>query len=193
MNQPFLYLLLDAFPTFVQKVCRAASLNILQGVGGRSSVCPSFSLAAINKEKPTAGSIGSGACLLMCKVIIYMARVCSSKGRGKSPGSCAALQEPWCCAGQCSRPAPPLLPPLFALNVLWLNRDASLRSEHNCNLFVQQTGGVFFSSCMVPHGLIARGAPGFGFAAPHLLRVLFCVCRQPGVVSALGFLQISHS
>lgn len=61
MNQPFLHLLLDAFPTFVQKVCRAASLNILQGVSGRSSVCPSFSLAAINKENPTAGSIGSGA------------------------------------------------------------------------------------------------------------------------------------
>lgn len=103
----FLHLLLDAFPTFVQKVCRAASLNILQGAGGHSSVCPSFSLAAINKENPTAGSTGSGARLLMCKVIIYTARLCSSKGRGKSPGSCAALQEPWSCAGQCPRPAPP--------------------------------------------------------------------------------------
>lgn len=46
---------------------------------------------------------------------------------------------------------------------------------------------------MVPHGFIARGAPGLGFAVPHLLRVLFCVCRHSGVVSALGFLQISHS
>lgn len=75
----------------------------------------------------------------------------------------------------------PLLPPLFALNVLWLNRDASLHSEHNCDLCSKQEG------CFAPlvwcptaslHGVLQGSA--------SRLRI-FCGCFSVSVGSLVWF------